>query len=103
MTLRPCPFCGTDSAENINGLIQCRKCAAVGPFTKSELRGGPSASIDAWNNRPQTSMDELVDAVNRCNANVNTLADHVVRLGTAFAEYIQKTTEAIETMKGLYR
>lgn len=43
--------------------------------------------------------EELVDAVNRINANVVALNEHIVRLSTLLSEYIEKMADALNAIQ----
>lgn len=50
MTLKPCPFCGSedlDLPDEFTSRIYCRNCCAEGPFTNEDIE----KSIELWNKR----------------------------------------------------
>lgn len=51
-----CPFCGGEG-QLIVDLVQCARCAAVGPFTKRELHGIAQPG-ESWNARTPSGISE---------------------------------------------
>lgn len=52
MTLKPCPFCGSEELSSEQDYIFCLKCQAVGP--DQEFTG--QAPFDGWNERAKEEL-----------------------------------------------
>lgn len=60
--MKPCPFCGSNDIEILNGYCRCDNCFARGPLAEEPYvdDSGEYDGIAAWNERPEDNICEIL-------------------------------------------
>ena len=53
-TLKPCPFCGSETLRNLQVFVTCRNCGASGPGRTQD-----NDAIVEWNTRAEVKTESL--------------------------------------------